>query len=179
MTFPHSQSAGPDETVWQPPEQWPSAEHPPHWRWLIERGSLTERISSDLGAPVTVELISERRDANDGDLDREVRLHVDECPIVYAISRIPGVLIQRIPWLASLGHQPLGERFFELPGAERDRLQIARLTPQHPLVECAWSGMEAPGSMVWARRSRLVTAGTAITITECFMDSAQLTGVRR
>lgn len=160
------EGGGPD---WREPQSLPALERPLHWDWLVETGSLTERIATDLGSPLHVKLISERREPEDGALVREVRLHVRHRPVVYALSRIPEPLLQELPWLAELGEQPMGERLFEIPGTYRERLRLAQLAPDEPLVRSAFDGLDENPRGIWARVSRLVMRDSPITITECFL----------
>lgn len=169
MSLPDIDSPDAGDADWRAPDSWSEAERPLHWSWLVETGSLTERIAADFGAPVDVELISERREPEDGPLVREVRLHVGRRPVVYAVSRIPATLIRQIPWLAELGDRPMGERLFEVPGTRRERLQLARLDAWRPLVQSAFDGLDQDPRAVWARTSSLALREGRIAIIECFL----------
>lgn len=168
MQQPSPQPETQTSAEWQSPESVPEADRPANWSWIVEPGSLTERLEASLGTSLEVERLSEISDGS-GALRREVRLYAAGRPLIYAVSHIPAILMERLEWVSSLGDKPLGARLFNDPGAAREDLFVARLESNDPLVARACEGLDRRLSPLWARRSRLVVDGNAMVIVECFL----------
>jgi len=169
MSHPSPQPETQTRADWQLPESVSETERPANWSWITEAGSLTSRLEDELGMPVEVERLSEISDG-DGALRREVRLHGNGHPLIYAVSHIPAVLLARLEWVTSLGDRPLGTRLFSEGQTRREGLRVARLAADDPLVRRACQGLDRPLTPLWARRSRLVVGSQAMVIVECFLQ---------
>lgn len=172
-------------TPWQSLEDWPVSARPRGlWPYLTEAASLTERLRSrDVGFQVQL-LAHGHATLTEEDMAllgakpeeagyvRQVYLcGSDHRPWVYARSLTAG---PSESWLKELGEQPLGDRVFANPRAERSPIMVAELDPRHVLHKEALahlSGQErarAAGPL-WARRSRLTVEDAHILIYECFL----------
>lgn len=135
--------------------------------WLADQGSLTRRLKQRCRhfsvRPVRVGLARPNRDESTslqlriGQLAyvREVVLHCDGKPVVFAHSVVPVTSLCG-PWAAvtRLGSRPLGEALFNNPCVIRGSLQYRRIPARHPLArQAARAGISIPGKAVWARRS--------------------------
>jgi chorismate--pyruvate lyase len=96
-----------------------------------------------------------------------------EEPWVYARSVVAGPSEN---WLKELGEQPLGDRVFANPAAERSPIVVARLEPRHVLhkeavARLSTSRRQQAAGVLWARRSRLTVRDAHILIYECFLPA--------
>lgn len=174
-------------TLWQSLEGWPAAARPRGlWRYLTEAGSLTERLRSrDAGLQVQLlahghTALSEEDTAllgakpEEAGYVRQVYLcGGDLRPWVYARSLAAG---PSEVWLKELGEQPLGDRVFANPRAERSPIVVAELDAHHVLHKEALAHLESQeraraAGLLWARRSRLTVDGAHILIYEVFLPA--------
>lgn len=135
--------------------------------WLLEAGSLTQRLRGRYGASFGVMLLQQRLgtpyveewqtlDLRPGDktVIREVALMSGTTPVVLARSIIPQETVNYAdPRLARLGTQPLGEILFSHPELGRRTLEWSKVRLRSP-----WGGMEVMG-----RRS-LYTLGQGLPL---------------
>lgn len=143
--------------------------------WLVGEGSLTARIRNccrhfsvvvrrqELARPHADE--SERLGIRRGRLAwvREVVLHADGRPVVFARSVLPaGSLRGAWRFFAKVGGRPLGAALFADPRIRRGTLAYRRLDMRHPLRRAA-------GDALWARRSLFLRRGKALLVTEVFL----------
>ena len=155
----------------------------PFRSWLSDRASLTERLSAS--GKFAVVVLNQRLEmpARDeaGELGlkpwqlawiREVALHCDGQPVVFAHSVLP-----RRPtgpmgrWLARLGSRSLGALLFAHPRFVRGTLQARRLDSRHPLFRSAVRALRLPPSytgVLWARRSLFTFNARSLLVTEIF-----------
>src|SRR5579871_3254049 len=161
--------------VWQPLEAWAATARPRElWPYLAETGSLTERLRSrDVGFQVQLlahghtalseedtELLGAKPE--EAGYMRQVYLcGGDHRPWVYARSLTAG---PSEVWLKELGEQPLGDRVFANPRAERSPIVVAQLDAHHVLHKEALAHLSMPergcaAGLLWARRSRLTVDG--------------------
>lgn len=148
--------------------------------WLREPHSLTARLQRH--GRFRVRLLQQRlAHANGdeagllgvGDRDpcwvREVVLHCDEAPVVFAHTVLPqhprGVLHH---WFARLGTRSLGSLLFAHPGFRRGRLSYARLDPQHPLYAAAAAVLGVRPPAFAARRCLHCFRRQVVLVTEVF-----------
>ena len=146
---------------------------PPFWRsWLLERGSLTARLSSlrpgqfsvdcqheGLGYPTPAEQRELKLSANERVWFREVILKLDDVPVVYARTVVPGsALTGRLARLRHLGNRSLGTFLFSQPDTRRTFVRVS-----HCKANAA--GLE------WARRSVFTLGGKSLMVTEAFSPS--------
>jgi len=104
---------------------------------------------------------------------REVVLHCDGKPVVFAHSVVPVTSLCG-PWAAvtRLGSRPLGEALFNNPCVIRGGLQYRRIPARHPLArQAARAGISISGKPVWARRSLFTLRGHSLMVTEVFLPS--------
>ena len=150
-------------------------------RWLIDRGSLTDRVRERCAA-LRVELLFQgpRRAARDerfvaGWLGqrvfvREVFLTCGRARVVFAHS-VTQLANLRGAWrgLAGLGTRPLGAALFADPKVRRRPLRFRRLDPRDELHvrACAATGRRLPA--LWARRSLFILGKSPILVTEIFL----------
>ena len=150
-------------------------------RWLIDRGSLTDRVREHCPA-VRVELMFQgpRRATRDERLVsgsrgrlafvREVFLTCGRTRVVFAHS-VTRLASLRGAWrgLAGLGTRPLGAALFADPRVRRRPLRFRKLGPHHELHAraCAANGKRLPA--LWARRSLFILGRSPILVTEIFL----------
>jgi chorismate--pyruvate lyase len=150
-------------------------------RWLIDRGSLTDRVRARCAA-LRIELVLQqpRRAARDERflagrrerlaLVREVFLTCGTKRVVFAHSVTRLANLSGI-WrgLASLGTRPLGAALFADPRVRRHPLTFRKLGAGDELHirACAATGRRLP--MLWARRSLFVLGKSPILVTEIFL----------
>lgn len=146
--------------------------------WLEDTSSLTAKLSR-LGN-LQVEVFCQKRQplANDDagflglalpadGLLREVILHVDSVPFVYARSLLPvASLVGDNASLAHLDDKPLGSELFKTPPAQRLRLEVCRLSSRQ-LPERL---QHSPGPHL-SRRSLLIKHQQPFMVAECFLPA--------
>jgi len=112
---------------------------------------------------------------------REVLLHVDGQPLVWARSAVHGHSLAG-PWkaLKGLGSRPLGHLLYDDPRIHRSELQPRRVTRHgatHRQMQRQWlaaTGTEAPARMQWSRNSVFTRHGQQLRVMEMFVpDVAQ------
>lgn len=169
-----------DPIHWRRPESWTGPDAPGEaWRaWLLDAGSLTERLRARHGDRLTLRLNHREYEASRPDetaalalepaerpLVRRVVLEVDGIPVVHARAVIPPRTLagdgQR---LATLDERPLGEVAFAELDARRTDLEIARL----PACSALFPEIGEP---TWARRSILDSRAGPVLVTEAFMNT--------
>ncbi len=159
----------------------------PSWLrpWLVDQGSLTQRIM-DICPDFAVRSVLQRRAYAYSDEFallgqrqygwlRDVSLCCRDVPIVYAHSVLPFASLSGA-WagLRRLGNRPLGAALFADPLVRREALQFKRLDCRHPLYRAAGMLMSQPPSSLWARRSVFALASRRILVTEVFLPAIQL-----
>jgi chorismate--pyruvate lyase len=155
------------------------------WRgWLINHGSLTQRLKSlcpgfhvrrlrqARGLPFRDEAVPLGLDRNRKALIREVLLMCGDRPLVFAHTVIPLDGLSG-PWrpLAGLGNQSLGAMLFSNPKVARFPLEYSRLTVHDPLYRNAARHLQAPPPCLWARRSLFALDGHRIQVSEVFLPT--------
>lgn len=145
--------------------------------WLAGKGSLTARIQrrcrhfsvavarQELARPHADEagVLGIRR----GRLAwvREVVLHADGRPVVFARSILPmGSLRGAWRLFAGVGGRPLGAALFADPRIRRGALAWKKLDGRHPLGRAA-----ARSGALWARRSLFYRNGRPLLVSEVFL----------
>lgn len=152
---------------------------PARWRpWLLDCGSLTERLLAASGGDLRVRVLhqrwarprlDERRalrlGAGQRALIREVLLLGRGAPWVHARSVLPLALLRgRYRFLARLGERPLGALLFREPSLRRGCIRIAR----RPVP--ALPGLEVPpGALAWERRSLFHLGNRPLLVAEMFL----------
>lgn len=150
--------------------------------WLVDRGSLTERIQGRCAA-FKVKVVFQGRGRIDRDesflgrggrrrlaLVREVYLLCRRTPVVFAHSVIDPRSL-RGPWrqLARLGSRPLGAALFADPRIRRYPLRQKKLNRHHELYRRACAAIKSRPPFLWARRSLFMLHKSPILVTEVFL----------
>jgi chorismate--pyruvate lyase len=151
--------------------------------WLLDEGSLTERLIGASGGNFEVQrlsqgwcmpTLSERNllhiPARQWALVREVVLRCHGQAWVYARSVIPGTTLSgSLRHLRWLQNQSLGALIFQNPRLQRSNFQLALLPAGcdyiHPTLR-----QQVPA---WARRSRFTIAGKSLSVSEVFLQQFQ------
>ena len=145
--------------------------------WLAEKGSLTARIQRrcrHFSVAVQRQVLARPHADEAGVLGirrgrlawvREVVLHADGRPVVFARSVLPmGSLRGAWRLFAGVGGRPLGAALFADPRIRRGALAWKKLDGRHPLGRAA-----ANHSGLWARRSLFHRRGKPLLVTEVFL----------
>lgn len=183
-TFPFSMPV-----KWQDPKDVPTLS-PTHSDWLLNTGSLTERLQALtrhfsvtlLGQEVLEMDTSERQHlqntANDGWQIREVILHGENETVspanvgqnqiqdwVFARSVLPNELCHS-KW-ANLGNKPLGARIFNDSNFVRSKFEIGCLE-YHPITHQPFT----KDKVCWARRSKFTIENYELLVAEAFLPDS-------
>lgn len=153
--------------------------------WLTESGSLTAKLIAYSNA-FRVQRIYQQHDVCWADEfaeiglnnvakvhAREVLLHCDGIPAVYAHTVLPlNSNAKQWPLFKTLGEKSLGSTLFSDPKVQRSALQFARLQPNHPAVLRAnlltKNNLDRP---LFARRSLFFRCGGVMLVTELFLPT--------
>mgnify|MGYP000377293670 FL=1 len=170
-----------DTAIWQPFTAASAKPVPPFWRdWLMDPGSLTQRLLDASDGQFQVEVLSqslqrpglsERRALSLPEhrlaLVREVILMGRGVPWVFARSVIPlQTLTGRLRKLRHLDNSPLGALLFSDPSMSREPLQWACIEPNgQPLAK----QLECMDQPVWGRRSVFKLSAKPMLVCEVFL----------
>jgi chorismate--pyruvate lyase len=172
------------EPLWLPASRQPAAAIPSAvYPWLIDPGSLTQRIKLACGGPFRVEVIRQgwgRPQLNEMrrlgmrlsryGLIREVRLLCNERPWVFARTVIPASSLRgRLRRLAMQGTRPLGATLFADPGMRREEPEIARIHSGHGIFVEALRHSRARPAAIWGRRSVFYLDDKPLLVSEIFL----------
>lgn len=151
-------------------------------KWLIDNGSLTRRLQMTCaGFAVNPAFCADSRPLPDEGrmlglrlqqkaLIREVYLHCNHVPVVFAHSVLPHKsLCGAWAGLGKLGSKPLGATLFSNPRVSRTPLQFKKLSSRHPLYRRAAKNCDIQSDELWARRSIFYLRGSVILVTEIFL----------
>lgn len=178
---------GTQTQIWRSLEDWPASVRPRGlWPYLAEAGSLTERLRAR-AAGFQVQVLSHghttlseedsallgAKPEEAGYLRQVYLCGRERQPWVYARSLVAG---PSESWLKDLGDQPLGDKVFSNPDAERSPILVAKIEPRHTLHKEAVARLstqerQQAAQALWARRSRLSVDGAHILIYECFLPA--------
>ena len=151
---------------------------PSPWRpWLLDQGSLTERLVAASGGDFQVQVLAQalRRPAREERavlglperqiaLVREVLLRGRGESWVYARSVIPlAVLRGRYGFLRRLGNKPLGALLFRDAGIRRGAIEVTRRAPPRFLPAVVEHGP------AWVRRSLFYLDRQPLLVAEMFL----------
>ncbi len=153
--------------------------------WLQDPGSLTARLKNTCPGHFRVRLLrqewerplySETRvlGMRRGEVAfiREVELLCDETPWVFARTVIPARSLRGpARHLTLLGTRPLGEVLFADPRTRRGPMEIARLSPRHPLFAAATAEWAETPHEIWGRRTLFHLSGVPLLVNEIFLPS--------
>lgn len=150
--------------------------------WLLDQGSLTQRLVDASGGRFRVEIINQRWEtprlsearllginSRTQALVREVILYGCEQPWVYARSILPmGTLTGRLRAMRKLDNRPLGALLFKDPTMERSAMEIACLTPDNTTVPNRLGSFLEP---MWGRRSVFKLDDKPLLVSEIFLPT--------
>ncbi len=171
------------EPNWRSYLRVPSSAVPPALRgWLLDQGSLTERLIDASHNRFRVEILKQRIEkprlserlalrlpmAAMG-LVREVLLLGDDTPWVYARSILPlKSLTGPLRRLRRLDDRPLGALLFRDPTMLRGPIEIACITPGNSPLPREIRHFQQP---LWGRRSVFWLSGKSLLVSEIFLPS--------
>jgi len=151
--------------------------------WLLDDGSLTDRLRKGCGGRFGVRVLSEgwRRPRLDEARAlalspavmawvREVQLLCDGEPRVFARTVAPVTTLtgaQR--QLVSLGNRPLGAFLFADPGMRRSAVELSCIHPGEAMFAEAAGGLNPEPACIWGRRSVFRVGGKPLLVTEVFL----------
>ena len=174
------------EPVWRPRRQLPPQSIPSSLHhWMCHAGSLTRKLKSYCQHSFHVKIraqgwgfpsFSERRSLGLAPrqfaIIREVELHCDGLPWVYARSIIPPTLMAGPGKpLNGLGSRPLGEVLFQDPNVSRGAFEHALIAPAHSVYQQAVQAVAKPPKRLWGRRSVFTLAGNPLLVAEIFLPN--------
>lgn len=152
-------------------------------RWLLDEGSLTKRLVAAsahfhvcvLGQHFARPHQNEARllhlPARQQCLIREVILHCDQRPVVFARSLMPlATLNGPFRYLRKLGSLPLGALLFADPGLKREEFEIAFDTAGSFDVPAQLGPAD---QILWGRRSQFLIKGNQLLVGEIFLPAAR------
>lgn len=157
--------------------------------WLLEFGSLTEKLSREIGKEVKLDLLAEKntvpaknenmilgQEENSLAKIREVILHGPTKPWVFARTVVPSNSSYLID---QLGNRPLGNILFSDQSMRRESLQIRTIEKNDSLFISA-NDIEQLGAneFLWARRSlwksSVKNKDLRLLVTEVFLPNSPL-----
>ena len=71
--------------------------------------------------------------------------------------------------LAYLGDRPLGAALFSTPTTRRQRVEMARVLPRHPLFAAAVDHLDGDARELWGRRTLFQYADKPLVVNEIFL----------
>ncbi len=167
--------------LWKKPSLFQNNIRPDFIDWLLDKGSLTQKLITQSQGQFHVEVLQqniqavpfhERSLLNIGNrrwaVIREVLLYGKNQPWVYARTLIPlPTLNSRLRHLHYLGNKPLGDMLFKDPTMQRGPVEIACLPasylPRPLLVE--------EDQAVWGRRSVFTLSNKPLLVSEIFLPA--------
>jgi chorismate lyase len=153
--------------------------------WLLDPGSLTQRLQRHCASQLSIELRSQnwqRPMLNEAQtlgvlphercLIREVHLLCDGVPWVFARTVIPvRSLSGARRRLSRLGKKSLGSVLFSDPNMRRSAIEIAQLSAPQPLFQRAVAPLTQLPHTVWARRSAFFLGQQPLLVNEVFLPT--------
>ena len=153
--------------------------------WLLDSGSLTQRLIAACPGQFAVRLVGQQRTrplreeaaalalaAGVQALVRQVQLHCDARPWVLARTVIPlTTLTGPRRRLTRLGNRSLGATLFSDPTMSRDPVEVTRLVAGSPLYSAITASMQQPPAELWGRRSVFRLGGRPLLVSEFFLLS--------
>ena len=154
---------------------------PAQWRdWLLDKGSLTQRLIDASDNRLSVRILSQRIDVPKFTeqralslpprrlaMIREVVLMADSIPWVYARSIIPlTTLTGRLRKLRHLDNRPLGALLFNDPSMTREEVEVACFTISNKELPADLGDIKRP---IWGRRSVFRLDTKPLLVSEIFL----------
>ncbi len=172
--------------TWIPAARLPRSRVPPDLLpWLLDSGSLTQRLMAACPGQFAVKLVEQRRARPLREeasvlglaggvqaLVRQVQLQCDTQPWVLARTVIPlTTLSGSRRRLTRLGNRSLGAVLFSDPTMTRDPVEVTRLGAGSPLYAALMAAMKKPPLELWGRRSVFRLNGRPLLVSEFFLPS--------
>lgn len=155
--------------------------------WLLEFGSLTEKLERAVGDKVKIEVLKEsveiasEKEAVLLDMavgnkiwSREVLLFGKNTPWIYAKTLVP---ISSAHLIQELGQKPLGSILFSEKQLTRQMLKVRKLDSAHHLYQSAKNNHQEINQNLWARRSLWQNpeqADIQLLVSEVFLPDSPL-----
>ncbi len=140
--------------------------------WLLDTGSLTERLQS-MCRQFSVQVLYHAQPRDNSDFVREVILWGDNKPWVYARSVIPQAINNGE--LLDLGSQPLGRRIFNDERFVRGSFELCALNCNslcnHLMTDLVPTFTEGMSSL-YGRRSAFQFLNTQMSVAEVFLPAS-------
>lgn len=171
------------EPAWQMLRRVAVSQAPYEWRhWLLDRGSLTERLLAKSNGQLRVRVLSQQLEtprlsecrrlhmhSRSLAMVREVILYGRDQPWVYARSILPlTTLTGRLRCLRKLDNRPLGQLLFNDPSMHRDPIETACLTRGNCDLPPAMGVFDRP---LWGRRSVFRLDDKPMLVSEIFLPT--------
>ncbi|WP_339338959.1 chorismate lyase [uncultured Oceanicoccus sp.] len=173
----------PKESNWQNYRHFTSVSVPGSVRrWLLDSGSLTQRLIKSSGGQFKVQVLSQQWQrprlseatllgipTREMAIIREVALLCAGKPRVFARSVIPASsLVGRLRRLRKFNDSSLGEMLFRDTSMRRHPFQIAAIAGNDSQLP---ADLQQSGTL-WGRRCRFELAARPIMVSEIFLDNA-------
>lgn len=171
---------------WADHRRWTRTRLPPALRaWLLDSGSLTERLIRSCSGEFRVRVVGEgwqRPRLDEARVlgmplhlrarIRQVQLLCDGVPWVFARTVIPVSTLggERLR-LLRLGDRPLGAYLFADPRMSRGPVELARIRPRQAMYAEAMADYGDGRDEIWGRRSVFRLAGRPLLVTEVFLPA--------
>lgn len=153
--------------------------------WLLDSGSLTQRLIAACPGQFAVRLVGQQRTRPLREeatalglaggvqaLVRQVQLQCDTQPWVLARTVIPiTTLTGPRRRLTRLGNRSLGATLFSDPTMSRDPVEVTRLIVGSPLYSAITASIKKPPPELWGRRSVFRLDGWPLLVSEFFLPS--------
>ncbi|MHB8742468.1 MAG: chorismate--pyruvate lyase family protein [Sulfuricaulis sp.] len=180
------------EPLWRPARRLNRSAVPEKYlSWLLDPGSLTERIVNRCRQDFHVQLLSQERRRplrseamvlgmrhGSRAIVRQVQLVCGDTPWIYARTVIPPrTLARKFHRFTRLGARSLGSMLFADPSMERGAVQVASLLPSDELYHIATRHRHEKPAVVWGRRSLFRLGDKPLLVSEFFLpDIVEFSG---
>lgn len=184
-SFPHAHLPSQRDPNWQPLNYRHHRLDKPLAHWLLDPGSLTQKLVQRSGGRFRVAVLQQRIERarlseyraltlspRCWAVVREVVLYGNEQPWVYARTVIPlSTLKGPLRRLHYLGNRPLGAALFADPTMRRHGLDIAAVQPRHlpKNLQSAITASHGPAFDSWGRRSLFYLRNKPLLVGEMFL----------
>lgn len=179
----------PSQPIWRKPNKIPSsiAIQPDYLPWLLDKGSLTKKLTAKSKGHFSVEVLQQsiqaipfseskalRLSHRQWAVIREVVLYGNNTPWVYARTVIPLSTLQGpLRRLHYLGNQSLGGQLFSDPSMRREAVEIALLSDDYFSQTALHQARKKidPVDSTWGRRSVFRLSNKPLLVSEIFLPA--------
>jgi len=151
--------------------------------WLYDHNSLTKKLESyfnsfsvEIKQQVTTKsniLLSKYFSHEEEILVREVFLHCDNKPVVFAQTEIPfSTLTEQQAELAQIGDQALGKILFQDPTMLRGQIEVTEFKKGSIFHQLAIDLQQPFEYSLWARRSLFYLNNKPLLVSELFLPAS-------